>query len=352
MGLFKSKKETSLGIDIGSSAIKIVELAKGPKDKIQLINYGEFTESMDATLEPTSAKFSASHYADIIKGIMKEAGITRTKASISLPLYAGFSTVISMPDMSEEELDQAVLFEARKYIPLPLSEVQFEWVKIPQISRIVSSSKGEENGKNIDILIIAVTNELISKYHEIAKLSNLKLQYLELDTFSLARSLIDNHNIPTLIISIGSANTIFSVMENEWPVFTRTIDISGHQFSGTLSSSLGITLERAEELKIQKGINAGEGILIPIIDSIFTEGRRIIEVYARSRNAAIKKVILSGGSSRIPGLLTYIKKYIDIDSMISFSFRDIIYPEILESTLREIGPSFDVAVGLALRELK
>lgn len=336
---FKSKKISSLGIDIGTSAVKIVELQQGSGGKIELINYGEGIVRPDVVLQSSSSKLSVSQAASITKEVIRSANIKETKAIMSLPVFSGFSTVISLPQMPEAEIDQAVLYEAKKYIPLPLSEVQFEWVKIP-------------GDKSINILIVAVTNELITKYHEIAKLSGLTLGYLELDTFSLARSLLGGYEGSTLIINIGSKNTTLSIVENEWPIFTRSLEISGFEFSKLIASSAGVDFARAEKIKKEKGVNAGEGALFPLLDSIFMEGRRIIGDNSSRSNSKVSKVIISGGSSRMLGLSEYAAKAIGQKVFIGSPFNGIIYPEVLKQTLQELSPSLDVAVGLALREFK
>ena len=336
---FKSKKESSLGVDIGTSSIKIVELKSGAKDKIELTNYGEGVVRADVVLQSSSSKLSVAQASDIIREIIRVANIKETKAIMSLPVFSGFSTVISLPQMPEAELNQAILYEAKKYIPLPLSEVQFEWVKI-------------NSTKNTNILIVAVTNELINKYNEIAKLSGLTLSYLELDTFSLARSLIGKSDGSSLIINIGSRNTTLSVVEGEWPIFTRNLDVSGFEFSKLIASSQGVDFARAEGLKKEKGINAGEGVLLPLLDSIFLEGRRMIVENSSPERMPVNKIIISGGSSKMPGLLEYASKSIGQKVVMGFPFNGIIYPEALKPILQELAPSFDVAVGLALREFK
>jgi len=363
--LFKSKKNRSLGIDIGTSSVKIVELTKSG-DEIELTNYGEYKGSTDATLRSSSVKLQSSQIADIIKEILKESAITAREATISVPVFSGFSTVISLPQMSDQELSQAVAFEAKKYIPLPLSEVQFEWMKIlgtgaeqKPVESSASSTGQAQNRRGIQrqfsdirVLIVAVTNELINRYHEIAKLSGLRLKYLELETFSLARSLASERGISSLIIDIGSRSTILSIVEDEWPMFTRSMDVSGIEFSKLLASSLGIDFARADELKRKNGVEAGGGILMPLIDNILQEAKRIIDTYTQKKKVAIGRVVLSGGSARMPGLLKYVVKSTGRETAISFPFDGIIYPEVLFATLRDMGPSFSVAVGASLREFK
>lgn len=348
MSLFGGKKKSSVGIDIGTSSIKIAELALGTANKIQLTNYAEYDVGIGPALHSTSVKLSAAEASEILKRIMGEASIVSgIDVAMSVPIFSGFAILISLPVMPDAELEQAVLYEAKKYIPISLSEVQFEWV------RVTNSSKGVQGiDATADILIVAVTNELISKYASIAKLSGLTLKYLELDIFSLARSLVTKDLKSALIIDVGSQNTNVTVVQGEWPVTTRNIDVSGAEFSKVLASSLGLDLARAEEIKKKEGVYAGEGILAPLLDSVFMEAKRLMDDYAARSKEEIKKIIVCGGSARLRGITDYAKKVIGKEVVVGSPFHDIIYPRILEETLNDLAPSFGVAVGLALREFK
>lgn len=359
---FPAKKQYSLGVDIGTSSIKIAELVKSGGG-IELTNYAEYKGSVDTAIHSSSVKLLSSQAADIIKEVMSEAHMEGKEVTISIPVYSGFSTVITLPKMSEAELEQAVAYEAKKYIPLPLSEVQFEWTKI-------NNSQANQDDKTIRLLSVAVTNEFINRYYEIAKLSGLTLKYLELETFSLARSLVNregmadaagsfnkdgektkpSHKGATIIIDIGSRSTILSVIENGWPILTRSMDVSGVEFSRVLATSLGVDFNRAEELKKSKGIDAGGDLLLPLIDTVLSEARRVIDNYSQKNKSSIYEAVLSGGSAQMPGLLPYVVKSIGRETVIASPFNGIIYPESLRRTLNDIGPSFSVAVGLALRE--
>jgi type IV pilus assembly protein PilM len=338
---FRKKKARILGVDIGTTSVKIVELSRGGQEKIELTNYGELKGGGDWVFQSASHKLSAQEAADAIKKITRAANIVPGDAIMSIPIFSGFSTVISLPVMSDSELGQAITYEAKKYIPLPLAEVQFEWMRLNS----TTASKGET-----EVLVVAVTNELINRYHEIARLSALKLTHLELDIFSLARALVGEREEGVLVIDIGARGTVLSIVENGWPIFTRTLEVAGAEFSKVLSKSLAIDMTRAEDLKKKEGIEVGDGVLLPLVDSIILEGKRMMDDYIRKRKKVIPKIVLSGGSAAMPGFTKYAVKSFGRESIIGFPFHGILYPETLDSTLREVGPSYAVAVGLALRE--
>lgn len=360
---FKQSKNQIIGVDIGTSSVKVVELEK-EDEKIQLTNYGEYSGDVNNTIHSNSLKLLSSQAAKIVKQIIKEAKIEAKDATMSIPVFSGFSTIISLPPMPEAELSQAVEYEAKKYIPLPISEVQFEWMRLrgtdaeqnaerTQNSASVQRGGSESVPRNpTKILVVAVTNELINRYNEIAKLSGLTLKYLELETFSLARSLAPKESSASLIIDIGSRSTILCVADNGWPIFTRSMDVSGLALSKVLSSSLGIDFQRAEEFKRNEGVHAGRGVLVPLIDNILQEAKRVIKMYTDKRGRPVGRVVLSGGSGRMPGLLEYVVKSVGRETVMAHPFNGIMYPKELDATLRQIGPSFSVAVGAALRDFK
>lgn len=339
--IFEGKKIRMLGVDIGTSSVKIVELAKAG-EILELSNYGEHSETQ-GVLQSSSLKVLSTQVAEVVKEILKETGIKERKAAIAVPMFAGFSTVITLPRMPDEELGQAVIYEAKKYVPLPLSEVKFEWSKI---------ERETQNKDKVDLMIVAVTNELISRYQEIARLSGLDLRYIELDVFSLSRALVRKGDGSTLIIDIGSLSTILVMVEGDWPMHTRNLEVGGLEFTKLLASSLGTDFKRAEGLKRKVGVNSAGGVLLPLIDSILSEARRIIDDYAKTRKVAVQKVILSGGGSMMPGLLEYVVKALGKETVIAKPLHGIIYPGVLEETLKEFSSSVSVAVGLALREFQ
>ncbi|OGH69831.1 MAG: hypothetical protein A2754_02200 [Candidatus Magasanikbacteria bacterium RIFCSPHIGHO2_01_FULL_47_8] len=339
---FDSKKNKILGIDIGTSSVKIVELTKSG-DKIELTNYGQFVD-FRGQLQSTTLQVLSSQVGDVIKGIVQEAGMKERSAAIAVPMFSGFTTVITMPSIPDEELSQAVTYEAKKYIPLPLGEVKFEWSKL-------DNNPAAEKG-TMDLLIVAVTNELINRYQEAAKLSNIDLRYIELDAFSLARALVGPSDGPTLIIDIGALSTALIIVDKEWPMYTRTSEVAGREFTKLLARSLGTDFKRAESLKYKIGVHSAGGIILPLVDSLLAEAKRIIDDYAKARKMAIQRVILSGGSSNTPGLLEYAVKALGKETVIANPFRDIIYPRELEPVIQKMAPAYCIAVGLALREFK
>lgn len=340
---FKGRGENyQLGIDIGTSSIKVVELLLDG-GKVKLSNYGAFyTAGHQNAIQSRSLKMLDQQVANILKNIFQQAGITGKKASIAIPIFSSFSTLIHLPAMPQEELSKAVRYEARKYVPVPINEVQFDWMRVDHLS----------DEKSIKILTVAVPNELIEKYDRIAKLLGIELVNVELETFSAARSLVSGDSSPAMVLDVGSRNTNMSITEKGLVLVHHNLDVSGLSFTQVLSRGLSIDMNRAEELKRKNGLSAqGEisDLLRPLVDKIISEIEKTIEEYINQGGTKPMRIILNGGSAAMPGLSSYLQSALKIKVEKGNPFSNIEVPRELNETLAKDGPEFTVATGLALR---
>ena len=291
----------------------------------------------------------------------------KKEAVFSIPDFSSFFTNFELPPMTKEELPQAVQFEAPQHIPLPLSEVTTDW-------QVIEGETVDKKGTGLKILLVAVPNEVIYQYREIANLSGLELQSLEAEAFSLSRAAIKEKDLKKVIaiIDIGAQSTTCSIIDKGILKLSHSFDIAGNELTQVLSKSLGINYQEAEEAKKKHGLKFPEGALseepllnsrggsfqkttqtlTPVIDSIIIEVNRIFQNFYQVESQKIEKVILAGGTALIPGLLEYFSSSLKKEVEMLNSFSDIFYPPVLEKVLKEMGPSYAITVGAALRCLK
>jgi len=351
---FKKGKKSYLGIDIGTSSIKMVELIK-EKDILRLTNYAEIIspklERRSFTpLEMSSMQVLGEEIAGLVKRTLKESQIKTKMVSMSVPIFSSFVTTMELPFMTKEEVAQAVTFQARQYIPVPISEVVLDWTLLKEIP---------EGGppQKIPVLLVAVPQEVIHKYTDISVLSGLQLRALEVETFSLVRALMRNDKSSVCLIDFGARSTSISIIDEGTVRICRNTETSSNEMTKVLAGSLNIDFKRAEELKRERGIKKGGGeeeisrIILPLIDIIFSEIEKVTSIYFQKSGKKVMKFILSGGTASLPGLVEYFVERFGREVRIGDPFRGIEYPPILAPILREIGSPFAVAVGLAMREL-
>lgn len=352
---FKKAPNISLGIDIGTSSIKMVELTKDG-DVLKLTNYAEIVSpklerGSFMPMQMSSMQVLSEEIAALIKKTIKEAQIKTKTVSMSVPVFSSFITTMELPFMTKEEVAQAVTFQARQYIPVPISEVVLDWTLLKDIP---------DNGppQKIPVLLVAVPQEVIHKYTDISVLSGFQLKALEVETFSLVRSLVQNDKSAICLVDFGSRNTNIAVVDDGSVRMCRTTETSGGELTKVLAGSLNIDFKRAEELKQERGVKKGGGeeeisrIILPLIDIIFSEIEKITAIYFQKSGKKVMKFILTGGAANLPGLVEHFVEKFGREVRIGDPFRGIECPPILAQILREMAPSFSVAAGLAMRELK
>ena len=347
---FKKTSKKFLGIDIGTTSIKVVELA-GSRTRIKLQNYGEigppmFYEKPFRTFEKSTLLLSNQDIAKAIGAIFKEAKIENREAIFSIPDFSTFFTFLELPPMTEEEISSAVQFKARQHVPLPLSGVALDWT-------IIEGEPSNHKKPELKILLVAVPNEVINQYQEIARLSQIRLLALEAEVFGLARSLIKDKKGIIALVDVGAQSTTISVIEKGILKITYSFDVSGNELTRLLSKSLNISYNKAEELKRRHGVGFSEmqvgRILSPLIDLMLSEVEKISQNFYQAEGKEVEKVIIAGGSALLPGLKDYSSDRLKKPVEIANPFAEIFYPPVLTQTLKEIGPSYAIAVGMALR---
>lgn len=341
-----------LGIDIGTSAIRIVELSS--REKIRLENYGEVESKFlygkpFRTQERGVLSLSTQDIAKAIVAILKTAKIRTKLANFSLPDFASFFTTFELPPMTKEELKNAIRFEARQHIPLPISEMALDWVLLEE-----NHLEGRE--ENLKVLLVAIPYRVVNQYQEIAKLSGLVLENLEAEVFAFKRAVIGDEEKIYAIIDIGAQSTTCSIVEKKILKMSHSLNISGDYLTEELSRTLEIDEDLAERLKLKYGLSP-EGkviaqVLQPLLDLIIIEVEKILNDFFQTEGKRVEEIILAGKTANLKGIKEYFEEKLKREVRIANPFSKIDFPQILEKILKEIGPSFAIATGVALGSLK
>jgi len=366
---FKIRSKSCLGIDIGISGIKAVQLSiQG--ERIKLEKYGEvaapiFYEKPFRTFEKSTLLLSNNDIARAILAICKESEISEKKAIFSIPDFASFFTNIDLPSMTRDEVSQAVRFEARHHVPLPLAEVTLNW-------SIIEGKLHDQKKVPLKVLLVAVPNDVIGQYQQIAVLSNLELKGLEVEVFGLVRSLVKDNKGAIALLDIGAQSITINIIDEGVLKISHSFDVAGNELTQVLAKALSIEYSEAEEFKKTYGIESlfsdksrdeekqefplisrrvGD-LLKPLIDLILTETKRTSQNFYQASGKKVQKVIIAGGSALLPGLKEYFSKNLKKEVDIANPFLDILYPPLLEEELTKMGPSYAIAMGMALKGLE
>lgn len=346
--------QTYLGVDMGTTSIKVVEVRKG-EQRPRVTNYG-FLESSgylaraNQALQTSGLKIFEKDAVELLKTVIKQTGTVATEVIASLPPFEVFTTLMDFPAMGPNEIQQAIVYQAKQYVPLPLSEVALDWMK-------VADYQDEKGFAHQKILLISVPQEEIRKYQRIFAGAGLKLHALELESLSVAR-LFAGDPTPSVIVDIGSRSTNIIFMQGGIMVWGAQSDFASSSLTQALATSLGINPVRAEELKRERGI-LGTGpnyelssIMLPYVDAIVNEIKKAQFSFTQQFPAAAKaeRVVLAGGGANLLGIDKYFEKEIGVPVVKATPFAKCEYPPEIAAFLPELNPLLTVALGLGIKE--
>ncbi len=346
--------ETYLGVDIGTTTIKMVEVKAG-KNAPRITNYG-FLESSgyltraNQALQTSGLKIFEQDAVALLKALVKALGTTTKDAIASLPPFDVFMTLVDFPAMEPKEVAKALVYQAKQYVPMPLSEVALDWMKVADYI----DEKGFAHQK---ILLISVPQEQIKKYQHMFNAAGLRLRALEIESLSIVR-IFANDPTPTIIVDIGSRSTNTIFMEKGVLTWSAQSDIAASSLTQALATSLGINPMRAEELKKERGI-LGTGpnyelstIMMPFLDAIVNEVKKAEYTYRQqfATAAKIERVVLAGGGANLSGIEQYFEKEFGIPVVKATPFSKFEYPDAVVPFIPELNAPMTVALGLGMKQ--
>ena len=296
--MFNLGVKKSFGIDIGTQTIKIVEIAKSGK-LFRVDNYSIWDDDIDNVIQQKNSDIALSTEAinKIVRVMLKTAGMSIAEAYVVLPSYLSFSSIIKMPILSAEELLTAIPLESKQHIPVPLENVQLDWINLGK----------NQSGDQYNILIIAIPNNIIDRYKELTSLAGISIKGFELDCFSALRSL-DLPKEPLCIVDIGARNSmVMTVSSDKKLQYMQTFDFGGNYITELISKHKNISIIDAEHLKKQNGISGEDIEISNLIQSqlsafIGNDILRLINETKDTLNLSISNIVLLGGSCRMLGI--------------------------------------------------
>ncbi len=386
LNLFKTKISSFLGIDIGTDSIKLVEL-ESVAGRPRLVTYGmvEIESSIAGSGDSPDAAVDNQKIAETLAALLKKTGARSRSAVAALPNFSVFSSVISLPKLGDKQLAEAVQWEAKKFVPMPIENVVLDWKilneetreagagdlsgqeKAAQEAQKLTVAQADQNSnlakcKTIaQILLTAAPRHLVERYVAVFKLAGISLLSLETESFALARCLVGNEAGAILIADVGALTTDVTVVKKGVPVFSRSINVGGGTVTRAIADSMGIATERAEQFKRDTGMarsssaaGAASGVAKVIQQSfspVISEMKYTLE-REQHAGAPIEKILLTGGSAFLSSLDSHISESLGVKVFIANPWARVSYPKDLGGVLDQIAPRMGVAVGLAMREIE
>jgi len=353
---FFSKKEKSvLGVDIGSSSLKVVQLRK-ENGKAVLETYGELALGPYGGSEVGQAtNLSAEQVIDTLKDLLREAKVTTKNCGVSIPFARSLLTLVNLPYRADPKEQKTVIeLEARKYIPVPVSEVQLDWFVVPDANPSQQIAEQSDTGKTVEVLLVAVHNDELSLLQNVIAGAGLSASFYEIEIFSTIRATVDEPVKPVMVLDVGAASTKTYVIEHGVVALSHSISTGSQDITRAIAVSGNLSIARAEMLKKQEGLGGAGALGSPelVFSRIFSEARRVLMQYETAHKKSVTSIVLTGGGGVTKELGTYAKNTFSIDVHVANPFMKTEAPAFMRPVLEEIGPEFAVSVGLALRRLE
>jgi type IV pilus assembly protein PilM len=336
--MFFSKKKSILGVDIGTANIKIAQVSHG--EKTILDTYG--IVNINYQLGGGNDAVAIEQTANTLRTLIQKAGVTTKRCVISFPNSVVFTSVIELPKMNQAELDSAVEFEAKKYVPLALSEVDLSWTV---------TGDSTEPKDLLQILLTAVPKQITQNYMRMFGLAGVQPEVGEIEALALIRSLIGNVPMNCVIIDIGARSTGLNVIEGGFLRLSRNLNIGGDTITDKIAQALNISVFRAEQFKKDFGISNSTFIpdtVKPVLNLIKNEVKQLLTIY-QSQNIQVEKILLVGGGSNLPGIAGFFED-LNIKVELGNPLAAVGYAKDLEPVLKRYSLSLPIAIGLALRK--
>lgn len=349
MALFGGKKKGLVGLDIGSSAIKVVEIKAGGKGgEFQLVSLGLEPLPPEAIVD--GAIMDSGAVIDAIQRVYTAQKIKNSDVATSVSGNAVIVKKISLPQMSPEELSESIHWEAEQYIPFDIQDVSISYEML----------EGGTGG-NMDVLLVAVKKDKISDYTSVISQAGKTPHIVDVDVFALQNCFESNYGTDpgkvVALVNVGASIMNINILKGNSSIFNRDIAAGGNQYTDAIQKDLNLSFDQAESLKKGGRVegaapeNVGP-ILQAVSENIAVEIQKTFDFFkATSSEDRIDRIYLSGGTSKVHGLRDLLAERFDAGVELMNAFQNVTYnPRDFDADfIADVGPAAAIAVGLALR---
>lgn len=345
--MFGKRKKQVVGCDIGSSAIKVVELKPLKSGEFQLVHAALAELSPEAIVD--GAIMDSSLVVETLSRLIADNGIKNPSCGVSLSGHSVIIKKIQLPAMSEVELAESIQWEAEQYIPFDINEVNLDYVVLE-----------EGHGDTMDVLLVAVKKEKIADYTSVIVQAGKQPGLVDVDVFALQNAYELNYEVGAdsiALVNIGASVMNINVLHQGQSVFWRDVSFGGNQFTEAIQRELNLPREEAERLK--RGERVGDysiqqvmGVINSVSEDLAAELQKTIDFFvATSSVDSLDKLVLAGGTAQLLNLDDTLKERFQVPVEVLNPFRNIRYneSEFDPEWINRNAPTLAMAVGLAMR---
>lgn len=336
---------SKVGLDIGTTSIKIVELSPTSGDKWKLLAAGSAPSPSGG---PLSTAGNAAATAQIINKMVKEVGIRSKRVVLALPEDQVSSHVVEMPVMSDDEVRQALTWQVEQYIPIPADKALWSHQVV----------KKDTTAGTMEVLLVAAAKSLVASYTSTAEQAGLEVVAVETELMATARAVYTDSIPLMLVVDLGANGTNLGLVSHGQLMFARTIPTGGSAFTRAIETGLNLDTTTAEQYKATYGFAEDKlkGELLkamnPVLSVISGEIRKTADFYSsKHANEQVRLVVLTGGVANLPEMVRTLSGQVGMEVVMGNPLTRIQMTNQQTSSMEGNAPIYTVALGLAMRPL-
>jgi len=346
-----SRSKGLVGLDIGSSAMKLVELQE-KKGDYWLQRLGVEPLSPEAIVD--GSIMDSSLVVDALNRLVAATGVKAPGFATSLSGHSVIIKKIQVPAMAPEDLSEQIRWEAEQYIPFDINDVRLDYVVL---------SEGEAGHDNMDVLLVAVKRDKVNDYVSVISQAGRVPTLVDVDAFAIQNAYESNYDVDSskviALVNMGASVTNINVLVRGQTAFWRDISFGGNQFSEALQREFNLSFEQAERLKRGQPVERfqptdARSVLDGVSGELATEIQKTFDFFAAtSSEGPVDEIVLSGGCALTANLQQTLRERFGVPIEVMDPLRRIHYREgdFDRDWLRSIAPMLAVAVGLAIRKV-
>ncbi len=342
MGIFGGEPDF-IGVDIGSTSVRLVQLRKS-MGKYALVAFG--SAQLPPNIAQSDSKLDMQALAQVVKKLVKTSRISTKSVVAALSGSSIFTTVVKLPPMEKNEIVKAIKYQAEQNIPLKAEDVQYDW----QIVRENPTTR------ETAIMIVAAPKVKTNRTIELFELADMDVAYLETSAIAVARSLVAPSEPLVMVVDLGATSTELTIVENGIVSHVRSVPAAGYALTRVIAQNLGLDSAQSEQFKRKFGLSQDklEGQVFrtmqPILTTVTDEIQRSVKYYQEQYGSSVTKIILTGGTARMPELASFLKRILNLEVVYGNPWAKVSYAADIADKLSQNAAEFAVAVGLAMRE--
>jgi type IV pilus assembly protein PilM len=346
-----SRSKGLVGLDIGSSAIKLVELRERKAGEFHLQRLGVEALSPEAIVD--GSIMDSSLVVDAIHKLNDQTKVKSTHYATSLSGHSVIIKKIQLPAMPQEELAESIQWEAEQYIPFDINDVRLDYVVL---------SDGEPGRDNMEVLLVAVKRDKVNDYVSVISQTGKTPALVDVDAFAVQNAYEVNYDLDprktVALVNMGAGVTNINVIARGTTVFWRDISFGGNQFTEALQREFNLSFDQAESLKRGQAVDRysladARPVLDTVSGEMAAEIRKTFDFFsATSSEGPVDELMISGGCSLTPNLQQVLRDRFEVTTELMNPLRRVHYKEsdFDSAWLQSIAPMMGVAVGLAIRK--